>query len=74
MGNQKRSGGPHYSVEAADGLSGPWATVWSSPYGFNYIQVVGAMDQGDRVLATIKDTVALGTRQKRFMRIRLNQD
>ena len=71
---RKFTSGLTYTVEAADGLTGPWTTVWSSPYGLSYIQVVGAMDQTDRVMVTIKDTVALGARQKHFMRIRINQD
>ena len=71
---RKFATGLTYTVEAADGLAGPWATVWSSPYGFNYIQVVSAADLGDHMVVTIKDTVALGAHQKRFMRIRINQD
>ena len=71
---RKFTSGLTYTVEAANGLSGPWTEVWSWPlYGFSFIQVVNVTEQTDRWVVTIKDTVALGAQQRRFMRIRVNQ-
>ena len=70
---RKLTTGLTYTVEAADGMSGPWTTVWSSQFGLVYIQVVAVVDQADRSVVTIRDMVALGTRQKRYMRIRITQ-
>jgi hypothetical protein len=36
--------------------------------------VVSTLDESDRTVATIRDSEALGTRQKRFMRLKLVQE
>ena len=71
---RKSAAGLTYAVEGNDGLSAPWTEVWKSTAGFAGLQVVSALNQSDRTLVTIKDTVALGARQTRFLRIRLVED
>jgi hypothetical protein len=71
---RKFTSGLTYVVEANDGLSGVWTEVWKSTFGFSHAQVVGTLDQADRTVVTIKDTVAIGARQNRFLRIKLVQD
>ena len=64
-----------YTVEASNDLAGPWTVVWSWPsYGFASPQVISHVDQGDRWLVTIKDTVTWAAQSHRFMRIRVNQN
>jgi len=62
------------AVEANDGLSGTWTEIWKSTAGFIHPQVVSALDQADRTVVTVKDTVALGGRPKRFLRTRIVQE
>jgi len=62
-----------YVVEANDTLSGTWTEIWNSGNGFSHAQVVSALDQSDRTVVTIKDTVAMGVQTKRFLRTRVIQ-
>jgi len=71
---RKFTTGLSYIVEANDQLSGIWTTVWSSADGFSHAQVVGAVDQADHTLVTIKDSASLSTQPKRFMRVKTVQD
>ena len=68
---RKFTQGLSYVVEANDGLSGPWTEIWKSADGFAHSQVMTALDQVDRTVVTVRDTVAIGTRQKRFLRTRV---
>ena len=70
---RKSTQGLTYYVEANDTLSGTWTGIWNSGNGFSHAQVVSAVDQADRTVVTIKDTAAIGTATKRFLRIRIVQ-
>lgn len=71
---RKFTQGLSYVMEANDGLSGAWTEIWKTSDGFSQSQVVNALDQSDRFVVTIKDTVALGDRPKRFLRTRIVQE
>ena len=71
---RKFTTGLSYVVEANNQLSGTWTPVWSSTDGFGSAQVLGAVDQADRTVVTIKDSVALGSQSRRFLRVRVTQD
>lgn len=60
-----------YVVEANTQLSGTWSPVWTSADGFVHAQVVSSVDQVDRRVVTIQDTVAIGVDSKRFLRTRI---
>jgi cyclophilin family peptidyl-prolyl cis-trans isomerase len=60
-----------YAVEANNGLAGSWTEIWKSSDGFSHPQVVGALDQTDRTVVTVRDTVALEATPKRFLRVRV---
>ena len=68
---RKSALGLTYYVEASDTLSGAWTEIWNSGNGFSHAQVVSAVDQTDRTVVTIKDTAAIGTPTKRFLRTRV---
>ncbi len=68
---RKFTQGLSYVVEANDGLSGPWTEIWNSTDGFAQSQVMTALDQVDRTVVTVRDSVAIETRQKRFLRTRI---
>lgn len=70
---RKFTQGLSYAVEANDGLSGTWTEIWKSADGFSHAQVVTALDQADRTVVTVKDSVAIGIPQKRFLRTRIVQ-
>lgn len=59
-----------YSVEANNGLSGAWDEIWNSKNGFVHAQVIDALDQADRTVVTIRDTVTTGNQAKRFLRVK----
>lgn len=73
---RKFTSGLSYVVEANNQLSGTWTPVWSSASdpGFSQAQVVSAVSQTDRTVVTIKDSVALGTLPRRFLRVRVTQE
>ena len=71
---RKSTTGLTYAVEANDGLSGSWAELWKSTSGFAQPQVLSALDQTDRTVVTVKDSVALGGRSQRYLRVRIVQD
>lgn len=62
-----------YTVEANDTLSGTWTEVWKSSDGFAHARVVSTVDQADRTVLTIQDSLPIESRSKRFMRIRVDQ-
>lgn len=63
-----------YQVEANNGLTESWATLWKSSDGFAHPQVVTAVDQTDRTVVTVKDTATIGPNPQRFLRTRVVQD
>lgn len=71
---RKFTQGLSYAVEANDGLTGAWSEIWKSTAGFAHPQVVGTLDQADRTVVTVKDTVALGGQPQRFLRARIVQE
>jgi hypothetical protein len=71
---RKSTTGLTYIVQANDGLTGAWSEIWRSTEGFSYGVVVSTLDESDRTVVTIRDSEALGTRQKRFMRLKLVQE
>ncbi len=60
-----------YVVEANNGLVGGWTEIWRSSQGFFHPRVVGALDQVDRTVLTVRDSVALQEAPKRFLRVRV---
>jgi peptidyl-prolyl cis-trans isomerase A (cyclophilin A) len=70
---RKFTQGLTYTVEANDALSGTWTEIWKSSDGFSHAQVVTALNQLDRTVLTVKDTAAMASKQKRFMRIKVTQ-
>ena len=68
---RKFTTGLTYVVEANAELAGTWTPVWSSSDGFSHPQVVSAVDQADRTVVTVADTVAVADGSKRFLRLRL---
>jgi cyclophilin family peptidyl-prolyl cis-trans isomerase len=70
---RKFTDGLAYVVEANEQLTGTWSAVWSSADGLSHPQVLSAVDQADRTVVTIRDNVAIGGRQKRFLRTRVVQ-
>jgi cyclophilin family peptidyl-prolyl cis-trans isomerase len=70
---RKFTQGLTYTVEANDALSGTWTEIWKSSDGFSHSQVVTALNQLDRTVLTVKDTAAVTSKQKRFMRIKVTQ-
>lgn len=70
---RKSTQGLTYYVEASDTMTGTWTEVWNSGNGFSHARVVSALDQPDRTVVTIKDTVDIGSQPKRFLRARVVQ-
>jgi cyclophilin family peptidyl-prolyl cis-trans isomerase len=70
---RKFTSGLIYTVEASNTLSGGWTTVWSSASGLSGPQVVSALDQADRTVMTIQDTVAISQSPLRFLRTVVTQ-
>ena len=70
---RKFTQGLTYTVEANDALSGTWTEIWKSSDGFSQAQVVTALNQLDRTVLTVKDTAAMTSKQKRFMRVKVTQ-
>ena len=70
---RKFTQGLTYTVEANDALSGTWTEIWKSSDGFSQSQVVTALNQLDRTVLTVKDTAAMTSKQKRFMRVKVTQ-
>ena len=70
---RKVTQGLTYTVEANDALSGTWTEIWKSSDGFSQAQVVTALNQLDRTVLTVKDTAAMTSKQKRFMRVKVTQ-
>jgi hypothetical protein len=62
-----------YTVEANDNLSGTWTEIWKSSDGFAHARVVSTVDQADRTVLTIQDSLPIENRSKRFIRIRVDQ-
>lgn len=71
---RKFTTGLSYVVEGNTQLTGNWTPLWSSADGLGHAQVVSAVDQADRTMVTIKDSVALGTQPQRFLRVRVAQE
>ncbi len=71
---RKATIGLSYAVEANDLLSGKWTEIWKSSDSFEHPQVVSAVDEADRTVLTVRDTVEFGTQSKRFLRTRVVQD
>jgi peptidyl-prolyl cis-trans isomerase A (cyclophilin A) len=70
---RKNTLGLTYFVEATATLSGVWTEIWNSGNGFSHARVVSAVDQADRTVVTIKDTVDIGIQSHRFLRIKVVQ-
>jgi hypothetical protein len=70
---RKFTTGLSYVVEANNSLTGSWTSIWTSANGFAHAQVVSAVNQSDRTVVTIKDTAAIGSVPKRFLRTRVVQ-
>jgi len=60
-----------YVVEGNNGLVGGWTEIWRSSEGFFHPRVVGAVDQVDRTVLTVRDAVAQQAAPKRFLRVRV---
>lgn len=71
---RKFTTGLSYVVEANNSLSGNWSNVWTSSDGFFHEQVAEVIDQADRTVITIKDSVPIGNSPTRFLRTRIVQD
>jgi cyclophilin family peptidyl-prolyl cis-trans isomerase len=71
---RKSTTGLTYIVQANHELTGAWTEIWRSTDEFSYGVVVSALDESDRTVVTIRDSEALGTRQKRFIRLKLVQE
>jgi cyclophilin family peptidyl-prolyl cis-trans isomerase len=57
-----------YSVEASDTLlPGGWTTLWTSAQGFGVPAVSSALDQSDRTIVTVRDSIA--NPAQRFLRV-----
>jgi hypothetical protein len=68
---RKFTQGLAYAVEANSGLAGSWTEIWKSSDGFSHPQVVTALDQADRTVVTVRDSVALAGAPERFLRVRV---
>jgi cyclophilin family peptidyl-prolyl cis-trans isomerase len=71
---RKFTTGLSYVVEANNSLSGTWTSIWTSANGFGHAQVAGAIDQADRTVVTVKDSVPIGNSPTRFLRTRVVQN
>jgi cyclophilin family peptidyl-prolyl cis-trans isomerase len=71
---RKQTQGLSYSVEASMGLVGTWTELWKSSDGFTGQLVVNAVDQSDRTVVTIKDSLAFSAQQNRFLRVTVKAD
>lgn len=60
-----------YAVERHDALTGTWTSVWTSADGFSHAQVVNFTDQPDRTVVTVRDTVAIASGARTFLRLRV---
>lgn len=70
---RKFTSGLSYTVLGGDSPAGPWSDLWTSAAGFGHALVVGSTEQSDRVVVTVRDQVAQGAAQRRFMRVKLTQ-
>jgi cyclophilin family peptidyl-prolyl cis-trans isomerase len=68
---RKQTSGISYAVEASTSLVGAWTEVWKSADGFVGPQVVSAVDQSDRTVLKVKDTLAESAGARRFLRVRV---
>jgi hypothetical protein len=71
---RKSTQGLTYSVEASDSLLGDWTELWNSGLGFLHERVISAVEETDRTVVTIQDTVDIGLLGKRFLRTRVVQE
>ena len=61
-----------YSVEASGTLQpGNWTTIWTSTQGFAVPVVTAAVDQSDRTVVTVRDTVSSSSAAGRFLRAKV---
>ncbi len=61
-----------YTVETSDSLSaGAWFTRWTSSEGFGVAAVTSALDQADRTIITVRDSVSSASASRRFMRVKI---
>ncbi len=61
-----------YAVEAsATLLPGDWTTLWTSAQGFGVPAVTAAVDQSDRTVVTVRDSVSSPTATRRFLRTKV---
>ncbi len=70
---RKFTAGLNYVVQANDLLTGNWTDIWSSAQGFSHPQVVETLDQSDRTMVRIKDTITIGARSTRILRVTVTQ-
>ncbi len=61
-----------YAVETSDSLSATaWAPRWTSSDGFGVAAVTSALDQADRTIITVRDSVSSASASRRFMRVKI---
>ncbi len=61
-----------YTVETSNSLSeGTWSTLWTSADGFNTAAVSSAVDQADRTILTIRDSLSSASAGSRFLRVKM---
>lgn len=70
---RKFTSGLSYAVQAAASPTGPWSVIWSSADEFAHPLVAATLEQPDRTVVTIRDSVALSDGPRRFMRVRTIQ-
>jgi cyclophilin family peptidyl-prolyl cis-trans isomerase len=70
---RKFTAGLNYLVQANDLLTGNWTDIWSSAQGFAHPQVVDTLDQSDRTMVRIMDTITISARSTRFLRVTVTQ-
>lgn len=71
---RKQTQGISYSVEASVGMVGAWTELWKSSDGFSGPRVVNAVDQTERTILTIKDSLAFSAQSKRFLRVTVKSE
>ena len=60
-----------YSVEASSTLANDWTTIWTSTQGFAVPAVTAAVNQSDRTVVTVRDTVSTSATARRFLRAKV---
>jgi hypothetical protein len=71
---RKFTSGLIYTVEASAALTGAWAPIWTSTDGLSQAQVQSSTELADRTNVVIKDTAAISSGNKRFLRLKVSQN